>query len=200
METELKYACPSGEILTKILTDPALLPRFTGQVERIQMQTAYYDTPSRALRARRWTLRLRQENERTVAACKTAGAQQGALTSHGEWEVNAQTIAEALPALAAAGAPEELLTLTAEGVEQTCAAAFLRRSVTLALDGGTLAELSCDLGELAGPTQREALCEVEVELKAGPLEPMLAFGEQLAAQWGLSPESRSKLARALALE
>lgn len=199
METELKYACPDGAILAQLLCAESMLPLMTEPVRRIRMETTYYDTPDRALRARRWTLRLRRENDCVVATCKTAGTQQGALTSHGEWEAEAATIAQALPALRAAGAPEALLELAGRGVEPVCGAAFLRCSVNLALEGGTIAELSCDQGELRGATQTSALCEVELELKQGALAPMLQLGAAMSARWGLEPETRSKLARALEL-
>ena len=43
------------------------------------------------------------------------------------------------------------------------------------------------------------LREVEVELKEGAEEGVLAFGAMLAHTWGLEPERRSKHKRALAL-
>ena len=199
METELKYSCPDGAILAQLLCTESMIPMMTEPVRRIRMETIYYDTPDRALRARRWTLRLRKENDRVVATCKTAGTQQGALTSHGEWEAEATTIEEAIPALRSVGAPEDLLALAEQGVEPICGAAFLRRSVNLALEDGTIAELSCDQGELRGSQQHCALCEVELELKQGELEPMLKLGAAMSARWGLEPESRSKLVRAMEL-
>ena len=45
----------------------------------------------------------------------------------------------------------------------------------------------------------EALCEVEAELKQGAQADTLAFGAYLAEHYGLVPEEKSKLARALAL-
>ncbi len=200
METELKYACPDGAVLAQILCAEDLLPRMMEPVRRIRMKTTYFDTPDRALRARRWTLRLRQENERLVATCKTAGEQSGALSRHGEWETQAQSLPQALSALEGLGAPAELLALARQGVEPVCGAEFLRRSVLLQLPGGTQAELSCDQGALTGARERMDLCEVELEHKAGPLQPMLDFGAALSARWGLKPETRSKLARALELK
>ena len=52
---------------------------------------------------------------------------------------------------------------------------------------------------LTGGGRSESLCEVEAELKAGTPEDALAFGAHLAAAYGLTPETRSKQARALAL-
>ncbi len=191
MEIELKYACPSGAVLREILAAQPGEPRI------IEMATDYYDTADRFLRSRHWTLRIRKENGEAVACCKTRGNREGALSSHGEWECRASELPEAIPQLVAQGAPAELLALT--GLERFCGAAFTRKSVDVIL-GETVIELSCDEGHLLGLKEREALCEVELELKAGPLEPMLAFGAQLQEKYGLKEEPRSKLARAMELK
>ena len=43
------------------------------------------------------------------------------------------------------------------------------------------------------------LCEIEVELKEGSEEAAAAFAISLAQEYGLRPETRSKIARAMAL-
>ena len=75
VEFELKFAA-NEQVLPKI----ARMLGEEGQL--IQMQTTYYDTPSGALSALRYTLRLRRENQRAVCTLKTPG--NGAF--RGEWE------------------------------------------------------------------------------------------------------------------
>ena len=60
-------------------------------------------------------------------------------------------------------------------------------------------ELALDEGALLGGGREEPLCEVEAELKRGRKEDTLALGAFLAETYGLTPEPKSKLARALAL-
>ena len=55
------------------------------------------------------------------------------------------------------------------------------------------------LRRAAGGGRREPLCELELELKGGSAEAMLAFARKLAGKYGLREEQRSKFARARAL-
>ena len=59
VEYELKFRA-DGAVLQ------ALSKEFPAHHTHFQMQTTYYDTPSRTLSARHYTLRLRQENLKTV--------------------------------------------------------------------------------------------------------------------------------------
>lgn len=197
MEVELKYACPNGAVFEEILQAVAAIQQ--GPVREIRMQTDYYDTPERTLRERFWTLRLRRENAESVVCCKTRGSWDGALSSHNEWECRAESLIEGVQQLIAEGAPEELREI-ARRAERFCGAQFVRVSADLVLENGTVAELSCDRGALMGTKTELPLCEVELELKAGAVKPMLAYGAAMAERFGLREESRSKLARAMELE
>ena len=197
MEIELKYFCPNRAVFEEILE--AVRPVQQGPKREIRMQTAYYDTPERTLRDRFWTLRVRKENEQSVVCCKTRGSREGALSSHAEWETNAEELEQGVLQLIAQGAPEELAEIARNAV-RFCGAEFLRVSADLLLGGGTVAELSCDVGSLLGATATMPLCEVELELKDGAVAPMLTFGAALAERFGLVEESRSKLSRAMELE
>ena len=80
-----------------------------------------------------------------------------------------------------------------------CGARFPRLAKTLTLPDCTV-ELALDAGALMGGGRTEPLCEVEVELKSGSADAAEAFAAELARTFSLSPESRSKFARARALE
>ena len=185
-EFELKYAA-TAEVFA------ALLAEFAGGQE-IKMETTYFDTPSAALSARKWTLRLRRENGKGVVTFKTAG--DGA--TRGEWEYTAETVASAAERLIALGAPKELETLLTEGIAPVCGAAFTRRAVNVAEDGASL-ELALDKGILFRGEKKLPIWEVEVELKDGSEAACRAFGEKLAAKYGLREEVRSKFVRAVNL-
>ena len=60
-------------------------------------------------------------------------------------------------------------------------------------------ELALDEGFLLGGGKEQPLCEVEVELKAGSEDAAADFAMTLAQEYGLRPETRSKIARAMAL-
>lgn len=167
---------------------------FPGDGQHFVMQTTYYDTPTGQLSARRYTLRRRLENDVSVCTLK-APAPEGA---RGEWEIRCDTIENAIPELCKLGAPEDLLSLTSEGVIPICGAKFHRTAKTLELPDCTV-ELALDRGCLTGGGKELPLCEVEVELKDGSREVCVAFAEKLAEVYGLEPEKKSKFRRALAL-
>lgn len=198
MELEFKLAVPTPALLEQILFDPQVAEVRQGDYQTLQMATVYYDTADRKLSQRRWTLRLRQENQNSVATIKTPA--DGPGKARGEWSVEACSMQAALPLLAEAGAPAELAELTAgETLLPVCAAQFTRRAADVAFADGTVCELCGDIGILAGGTKEEALCEIEVELKSGSAETAEAFAQELQARFDLQEEFRSKFARASAL-
>ncbi len=171
----------------------AINEAFSGDTQKIAMQTTYYDTPSSQLSARRYTLRRRLENGKSVCALKVpAGA------ARGEWETECEAIEAAIPALLAAGAPGELQELAKEGLFPICGAKFTRLAKTIPLEGGQV-ELALDQGSLFGGGRELPLYEVEVELKTGTQELCDRFAQVLAEQFHLMPEPQSKFSRALKL-
>lgn len=157
----------------------------------ISMETSYYDTPDLKLAFHRWTLRRRMENGVSVCTFKRPRAD----GSRGEWEVEASSIMEGVRKLCQAGADWELMRITAGGLVETCGARFTRLAAALELPGGRV-ELALDQGVLLGGGREMAFAEVEVEYKDGSEAEALAFANALAWKFGLTPEPRSKIARA----
>lgn len=185
-EFELKFAATKAD-------HEALRSRFRN-LSPISMETTYYDTPNGDIRRLRWTLRCRQENGISVCALKTPGDGFG----HGEWEVCCSRIEEAVPLLLEKGAPAELSAFASAGFIAACGARFTRLAGLIDAPGCTV-ELALDEGVLLGGGKEQPLCEIEVELKEGSEEAAAAFAMVLAQEYGLRPETRSKIARALAL-
>ena len=192
-ELELKLAVPSPAVLEQILFDTELAQVRQGGYCLLDMATIYYDTKEGVLSKKRWTLRLRQENDRLIATCKTPADGM----ARNEFECDAPTIEAALPLLVKAGAPAELAELT--DLIPLCAAQFTRREADLSFADGTVCTLCGDVGMLAGGQKQEPLCEVELELKQGAFETIEAFGEELKERFGLYTEPKSKFSRAAAL-
>ena len=160
------------------------------------MQTVYYDTPSGALSARRWTLRLRRENDRSVVTVKTPDKGY----ARGEWEYEGEYLDEAIEPLIALGAPEGLReALEKEPPVPVCGAEFVRITAPLTLADGTRCALCGDIGNLTGGGRSEPLCELELELTEGSEAAMLDYARALAEKYALREERRSKQARARAL-
>lgn len=171
-----------------------LLGFLSGSREEFRMKTTYFDTLDGALSSRKWTLRCRQENERSVCTLKTPG--QG--NARGEWEVSAGEIRESIDMLCKLGAPEELRALCAEGLKPVCGAEFTRTAITVSY-GESLLEVALDRGVLTGGGKTAPIAEVEVELKQGSIADADGFANVLCQKFGLTEEPDSKFRRALAL-
>lgn len=185
-EFELKFAATQS--------DHEMLRERYGNLSPITMETTYYDTPAGDIRRLRWTLRRRMENGVSICALKTPGEGFG----HGEWEVHCGRIEDAVGPLLDKGAPEKLAEFASAGLTAVCGARFTRLTGRIDAPGCTV-ELALDEGVLLGGGKEAPLCEVEVELKAGSEEAAAAFAMVLAQEYGLRPETRSKIARAMAL-
>lgn len=160
----------------------------------ISMETTYFDTPNCALSQRHITLRRRMENGVSVCTVKTPDGIHG----RGEWEMEWEDIKTAIPMLCKLGASEELLALTKDGLVISCGARFTRRAKLIQLPECTV-EIALDEGVLLGGGRALPLREVEVELKSGAEAAAVAFAQNLAAAYGLTPEPKSKFARAQGL-
>ena len=185
-ELELKFAA-SMETLD------AMEEKY-GPFTPIAMHTRYFDTPDRAFRARKWTLRLRLENGRPVCTLKTRLSD----GSRGEFETESVDIASAIPALLEQGAPAELEEFASHGLEEVCGARFTRLAKLIDVPGGQV-ELALDRGEFTGGGRTLPFTEAEAELKAGPDEVLARFGRTLAEEFSLREEPCSKIQRAMAL-
>ena len=185
-EFELKYQATPETIA-------AIQAKF-GEFTPISMETTYYDTEDLSLRKRKWTLRQRLENGRAVCTVKTPLPD----GSRGEWETENTDLAAGAEALCAMGAPKEILDYVNLGVTPFCGAKFTRLAKTIVLPGGCV-ELALDEGVLLGGGQELPFAEVEVELKSGSDTVAVDFANALAQEFGLKPQPKSKLARAMAL-
>lgn len=187
MEFELKYAA-DRDVLAEIANALASQP------VRYDMETTYYDTPDLTLSARRYTLRRRMENGRSVCTVKTPVGQ----NLRGEWEAAAGSIEAAIPQLCAMGAPGDLADLTAARVVPICFARFTRLAYAVTF-GKSQLEVALDQGILSGGGKELPLSELEIELKSGKPEDAVRYGQLLATRYGLHTERRSKFRRALSL-
>ncbi len=165
-----------------------------GTFTPICMETTYFDTFDLKLAFRRWTLRRRIEDEKSVCTVKIP-LDDG---SRGEWEVESHSIMAGILLLCRSGAPMELMAMTAGGVVPVCGAKFTRLAATVELEDATL-ELALDQGVLTGAGKEVPFAEVEVELKQGDEAAAVTFAQALAAEFSLTPEPKSKQQRAMEL-
>ena len=185
-EFELKFRADSDII--------AAIRKKYGDFTTIAMETTYYDTFDLKLAMHHWTLRRRMENGVSVCTFKRPCTDGG----RSEWEVNAGSIMDGVILLCQSGADWELMRCAAGGLTEVCGARFTRQAKVLEVPGATV-ELALDEGILIGKQKELPFTEVEVELKAGTDEAAVSFAKALAAEFGLTEESRSKFVRAMTL-
>ena len=162
-----------------------------GETQHYRMETTYYDTPDGALAARLYTLRRRMENDVSVCTLKTPAGGNGRQ----EYEVEENTIEDALPRLCKLSQIADLPKLLENGVAPLCGAKFQRIAKTVWFMDSCL-EIALDKGVLTGGGKQIDLREVEVELKEGAKEAALGYAAVLAERFGLIPETQSKFKRA----
>lgn len=184
VEYELKFRADAAQ-------QDRLRQEIAGEETVLSMETTYYDTPGGAMSARRYTLRRRMENERSVCTLKTPAQGQGRQ----EYELDCPDIRCAIPELCKQSGLLELESILAEGVVPVCGARFTRVAKTVILSD-CVVELALDRGVLTGAGNEIPLCEVEIELKQGSKEGAYAYALALAAGYGLQPEPLSKFRRA----
>lgn len=185
-EYELKFKTDYANLI-------AICAYFPQEATELQMETTYYDTPGLALSGRRYTLRRRLENGRSVCTLKTPAGE-----ARNEWETENVFIENAIEDLIAQGAPAELRQFAKDGLFPICGAKFTRLAKILRLENAEV-ELALDHGYLFAGDRKEPLCEVELELKSGDKLACKQYAEQLAAEFMLEEEPRSKFKRALIL-
>ncbi|KRD55100.1 metal-chelation protein CHAD [Acidovorax sp. Root275] len=200
MEIEFKFCIPPE----RLAVVQAAARR--GTHAQIRMEARYFDTPDAALSSRGIAFRLRREGNQWVQTVKALGdgpldreehnVDRGQAHATGpapepQPELHAGTVAgtRLLHALQAATGP----------LTETYGTEMDRVTRDIAFKGGVV-ELALDTGRVIAhrgkPQQKEArICELELELKAGPLAGLAALATRWATRHGLFLSTVSKAER-----
>ncbi len=203
-EIELKLALPTSDPngLAKRLSQLPVLAR--RKATRLPLHNIYYDTPELLLRQQRIALRLRRLGEaakpKWLQTLKTAGRADSALSQRGEWEMPVRRAALSRKLLEATPwsemDPEGSLFAALAPVFET---SFQRTSWQLRRRDGSLVEVALDIGRIAAGDKSTPLCELELELKAGPVTALFEVAQEIARTIAVLPLQASKAERGYAL-
>ena len=198
-ELEYKLHVADEHALASILADPQIAALRQGDWQERRMKTTYYDSADRRFTSEFWTFRHRIEGCKSIVCVKTPTEDRH---TRGEWQIDADGVdLNSVEALLLAGAPKKLVFLYGAGdVAPICGAEFTRKSCMIRFADGSLAELAGDCGILHGKTEKVPFTELELELYNGNPDEMLAFVGYLKAQYSLSEQTLSKIARAMKLK
>lgn len=199
MEIEAKFAVPNRQAYRSLLrlrdlAGYTLIPTATAQVS-----DRYFDTADSRLLAAGYSCRLRTEGASVLATLKGLGGALGAVHQRDEQEIQLPTWTPDVMAWPASPARDLALRLTGGAVLQPLFDLEQQRSRADVMDGAhRVAELSLDAVRVAVGQRPALYYELEVELKQDGTEADLTrIAQVLSTDHKLTPESRSKFARAL---
>ncbi len=200
MEIEKKYHLPDSAHLDRVAHLRTLGGYTLRPVEHVEQQrNTYYDTPDGLLESQRYGLRIREIDGRRIVTMKGPGTGQAGLHRRQEWELEAD---DPHPATWPPGeARQHALALLADRPLIALLTITTRRRHLFGVrDNQDIAELSLDESQIEAGGQREAFCELEIELlPAGSEADLDALETALQEHLPLVPENRSKLERGLRL-
>ncbi|WP_083001451.1 CYTH domain-containing protein [Halomonas sp. GT] len=192
-EIELKLALAPTQ-LNMLLCHPALAESPQWQ----HLANTYFDTSAGDMAKARIAVRLRKIDDRVLQTVKTAGHGGGGLSTRQEWESQVPGPQLDQRSLAALPPFEGSLGTVISALRPALRTDFTRRSWQINWQGSHI-ELVIDEGEIVSGDAQAAICEVELELKAGEPEALWAMALTLAESVPLRPSDTSKAARGNAL-
>jgi triphosphatase len=191
-ETELKFQVPAAR---RSEVERALA---RAAHQTLHLRAQYFDTPDRRLAAAGLALRLRQEGRRWVQALKGPGDGSLQRLEH-EVAVAGQRGGPLIEPARHAGTAAGDLLARALGPDapalQRVFETDVRRSFRIVRHGSARIEVALDVGALIAGDQRQPLCELEFELKAGAVHGLLDLASRWAQRHALWLDVRTKAER-----
>lgn len=196
-EIELKLRMPP-QSLRDALALPLLQP-VQGSTRR-KLAATYFDTPTLTLSRRQIVLRVRREGRRWVQAVKGAG---GVISGvHQRLEIET-VLCSAQPDLSLLPRHPVTRILRSRKVASALLP-VMRTEITrvvrlLEPAPGVRIEAAIDCGVIRSGRRRDPVCEIELELKSGPVSALFDLAQQLVGALPLALEHRAKAERGLDL-
>ncbi len=200
MEREYKWSIASEAQFHTIVSSDTVAPLVQSH-ETISMEATYYDTFDKQIEKAHGGLRLRRENNESIACLKLAPKLEynGALKSREEYECYAPDIRSGILNLPSFGAPQDFCdAILKADLMELGRTDFLREAYTIRYAGCTC-ELAFDTGHISRRGRSAPICEIELEHKDGSTKDFHALAQLLQSTFALEPECRSKLMRMLHL-
>lgn len=196
-EIEIKLAIKDEDTIIQILDDEKLKKDF-GTFSIISMNADYYDTPELDLLKHNYVLRIRKENGAYVCTLKKREEERDSgVLIRKEW--NRELVSKKLKLEYFEEVKDELLEIVGGSeLVEILETDFIRRKMDVSYRSSKL-ELAVDYGKIVSNNQEVPIMEVEVELKEGVEEDILAFIEEYLKPYNLRVDTESKFARGLHL-
>ena len=196
-ETELKLRV-SRETLAALREHPLLKKRNKSGWQQRELLNQYFDTPERDLAAAKVALRLRRDGDVVIQTLKARGHSTAGLSVRNEHEWQLPKAKLDLKKLDEQVWPAELADLDKKTIKPLFSTDFTREYAEIAWGRGkakVVIEAALDLGHVVAGKQKEAICELELELREGDPAALLELAAELAASLPLMPCDISKAER-----
>ncbi|SEJ40957.1 CYTH domain-containing protein [Propionispira arboris] len=167
--------------------------------DKIHLRANYFDTVDERLSKARLSYRVRRENDVWIATIKGDGSSLGGLHSRMEINVPVYSSKPDLSVFQANDIHKKILQVLDGGVLEGIVQTDFEREALLFEQNETWIEIALDQGSIIVADKKSPILEVELELKKGKAAELLSLGAQLAGQFPLRIESKSKLFRGLIL-
>lgn len=196
-ETEIKLRV-TPQTLEALRLHPLLLERMQGDWQSGVLYNQYYDSADRKLAAARVALRVRRDGEDFIQTLKSRGQSVAGLSERNEWDWPTASAALDLNLLDDSCWPASLADLDRSTLQPIFTTDFERTKVMLCWQRGEAkveVEAALDHGQVIAGDHQEPICELELELRAGPAVAILELAAALAADLPLMPCDISKAER-----
>ncbi|MCY3768223.1 MAG: CYTH domain-containing protein [Gammaproteobacteria bacterium] len=194
LEQELKLTAPRLEVLNDVFESPYVRQYSIGNpLPPARFLGIYYDTQDDSLRKAKCSFRARLEGSVFRAAFKSAGETIDGLFRHQEYETVIDGWLENVSLVPEGELKDVLLQLLGpnEPLVPRVKVDMQRRVMNLKIEE-TQIELVADQGVIAANDREHALFELELELKQGDIERIMAMGEYLKSNFSLVPSRLTK--------
>lgn len=198
VEIEVKYLLDASSL--KALETYAPIVDHTDEAPRKKrLISTYFDNPAFALKANKIALRVRETGTGFVQTVKGAAVSVDGLSKRKEveWDIDSANLD--LDKLAASDFATIIKDAGADQLVPVFVTDFERDLRYLKLNQDTVVELAVDQGFVEANGQREDICELELELKSGSQDVLVAFCTALKDDLKLTPGNESKAKRGYAL-
>lgn len=148
----------------------------------LSLMNAYFDTDTASLMQGGMALRIRAVNGQFIQTVKTRGSNRVGMHARGEWEWFLPTDRLDLSLLSEVPLPESLQDMAwSRELVEVYRTDFERQVWNIVTEDSKM-EVVCDQGWVTSPYGKDAICELELELKEGQETALYQFALQLAEQ------------------
>lgn len=196
-ETELKLRA-SPETIAALREHPLLKKRNKSGWQTRELLNQYFDTPERALAEARVALRLRRDGDTVIQTLKCRGTSVAGLSERNEHEWQLDKVKLDLKKLDDSCWPAQLADLDKKTIKPLFTTDFTREYAEIAWGRGkakVVIEAALDQGFVIAGKRKEAICELELELREGEPAALLELAAELTTSVALMPCDISKAER-----